>query len=168
MNEENCALKLVDEIILYYDARSKKHQNMFVCRRMTIGFHITSTGGWVALSLRQYKFGIFGLCAELLAVRNIKSQFAVVMSSCTQVCQVARHRFHELSCLFCIHRVNNCCLDVGRVSTKIISTGTIVVLDHFCDVPSQKALILWYKGIRVSYSGTDRVAEVPRAWMGLQ
>ena len=24
MNKENCALKLVDEIILYYDARSKK------------------------------------------------------------------------------------------------------------------------------------------------
>ena len=30
MNKENCALKLVDEKILYYDARSKKHQsNMF-------------------------------------------------------------------------------------------------------------------------------------------
>ena len=26
MNKENCALKLDDEIILYYDARSKKHQ----------------------------------------------------------------------------------------------------------------------------------------------
>ena len=26
MNKENCALELVDEIILYYDARSKKHQ----------------------------------------------------------------------------------------------------------------------------------------------
>ena len=26
MNKENCALKLVDEIILYYDARSKKHR----------------------------------------------------------------------------------------------------------------------------------------------
>ena len=26
MNKENCALKLVDEIILHYDARSKKHQ----------------------------------------------------------------------------------------------------------------------------------------------
>ena len=26
MDKENCALKLVDEIILYYDARSKKHQ----------------------------------------------------------------------------------------------------------------------------------------------
>ena len=25
MNKENCALKLVDEIILYYDARSKKN-----------------------------------------------------------------------------------------------------------------------------------------------
>ena len=29
MNKENCALKLVDEIILYYDARSKKHQITF-------------------------------------------------------------------------------------------------------------------------------------------
>ena len=26
MNKENCALKLVDEIILYYDARSEKRQ----------------------------------------------------------------------------------------------------------------------------------------------
>ena len=26
LRAENCALKLVDEIILYYDARSKKHQ----------------------------------------------------------------------------------------------------------------------------------------------
>ena len=29
MNKENCALKLVDEIILYYDALSKKHQIVF-------------------------------------------------------------------------------------------------------------------------------------------
>jgi len=29
MNKENCALKLVDEIILYYDARSKKYQIQF-------------------------------------------------------------------------------------------------------------------------------------------
>ena len=27
MNKENCALKLADEIILYYDALSKKHQS---------------------------------------------------------------------------------------------------------------------------------------------
>jgi len=26
MNKENCALKLFDEIILYYNARSKKHK----------------------------------------------------------------------------------------------------------------------------------------------
>ena len=26
MNKEKCALRLVDEVILYYDARSKKHQ----------------------------------------------------------------------------------------------------------------------------------------------
>ena len=31
MNKENCALKLVDEIILYYDARSKKHKKNPVC-----------------------------------------------------------------------------------------------------------------------------------------
>ena len=30
MNKENCALKLVDEIILYYDARSKKHQITYI------------------------------------------------------------------------------------------------------------------------------------------
>ena len=37
----NCALKLVEEIILYYDARSKKHQitslyNQFNCFHVTI------------------------------------------------------------------------------------------------------------------------------------
>ena len=31
MNKENCALKLVDEIILYYDAQSKKHQILIMC-----------------------------------------------------------------------------------------------------------------------------------------
>ena len=31
MNKENCALKLVDEIILCYDARSKKHQSRYSC-----------------------------------------------------------------------------------------------------------------------------------------
>ena len=30
MDKENCALKLVDEIILYYDVRSKKHQTVFL------------------------------------------------------------------------------------------------------------------------------------------
>ena len=30
MNEENCALKVVDEIILYYDARSKKNIKSYI------------------------------------------------------------------------------------------------------------------------------------------
>ena len=30
MNKENCALKLVDEIILYYDARSKKQGKLCI------------------------------------------------------------------------------------------------------------------------------------------
>ena len=29
VNKENCALKLVDELILYYDTRSKKHEMSF-------------------------------------------------------------------------------------------------------------------------------------------
>ena len=32
MNKENCALKLVDEIILYYDARSKNIKNIYSVR----------------------------------------------------------------------------------------------------------------------------------------
>ena len=38
MNKENYALKLVDEIILHYDARSKKHQ-------IIAGVTVTSPGG---------------------------------------------------------------------------------------------------------------------------
>ena len=40
MNKENCALKLVDEIILYYDARSKKHQN--TTQKMNVQGNIVS------------------------------------------------------------------------------------------------------------------------------
>ena len=35
MNKENCALKLVDEIIRYYDARSKKHQITYTVKMKT-------------------------------------------------------------------------------------------------------------------------------------
>ena len=41
MNKENCALKLVDEIILYYDARSKKHQitqKNFFLKELKMGY----------------------------------------------------------------------------------------------------------------------------------
>ena len=34
-NKENCALKLDDEIIPYYDARSKKHRNTVCLRHYT-------------------------------------------------------------------------------------------------------------------------------------
>ena len=36
MNKENYALKLVDEIILYYDERSKKHQIWQYCLLVTV------------------------------------------------------------------------------------------------------------------------------------
>ena len=37
MNKENCALKLVDEIILYYDARSK---NIKLCVLIKLDFYV--------------------------------------------------------------------------------------------------------------------------------
>jgi len=40
-----CALKLVEEIILYYDARSKKHQNILVSLSVccnSVWFNLTS------------------------------------------------------------------------------------------------------------------------------
>ena len=42
MNKENCALNLVDEIILYYDAGSKKHQttDIFTKLRLLFGYCI--------------------------------------------------------------------------------------------------------------------------------
>ena len=36
MIKENCALKLVDEITLYYDARSIKHQSDFIGNLLVI------------------------------------------------------------------------------------------------------------------------------------
>ena len=45
-NKENCALKLVDEIILYYDAWSKKHQStrtvLYYGARLTHKFYQVS------------------------------------------------------------------------------------------------------------------------------
>ena len=45
----NCALKLVEEIILYYDARSKKHQNTL---RILIAFPLQQWFHERALMLR--------------------------------------------------------------------------------------------------------------------
>ena len=47
MNKENCALKLVDEIILYYDARSKKLKKYAVVFLLIRTVHSTQ-------SLRTY------------------------------------------------------------------------------------------------------------------
>ena len=41
MNKENCALKLVDEITLYYDARSKKHKK----KKSILGLFQASVAG---------------------------------------------------------------------------------------------------------------------------
>ena len=50
INKENCALKLVDEIILYYDAWSKKHKKrIFTCylRTQPIPVHVATYSMYV-------------------------------------------------------------------------------------------------------------------------
>ena len=53
MNKENCALKLVDEIILYYDARSKKHKKV----NKVIPVHALRTCGIGGIAPLILKFG---------------------------------------------------------------------------------------------------------------
>ena len=68
MNKENCALKLVNEIILYYGARSKKHQikdylsftdrfwQQFQLRLTTFGKQTNKQIGlWVASVLMEHQ-----------------------------------------------------------------------------------------------------------------
>ena len=43
MNKENCALKLVHEINLYYDARSKKHEIAITAVTTTIAITAVTT-----------------------------------------------------------------------------------------------------------------------------
>ena len=73
MNKENCALKLVDEIILYYDARSIKHQTVTVTEGQRTGLFICSSvlclpgsdavqfGTWVLKLRRKYSLHPQGL-----------------------------------------------------------------------------------------------------------
>ena len=67
MNKENCALKLVDEIILYYDARSKKRQ-IFIKKLQSLNcafcFLGTSDHRCMADELR----GVEASCCEPAAV----------------------------------------------------------------------------------------------------
>ena len=67
INKENCALKLVDEIILYYDAQSKKHQNN---RTLHITHHgnnyvpinFSENLGFILMSTKVYLSWRFGVC----------------------------------------------------------------------------------------------------------
>jgi len=55
MNKENCALKLVDEIILYYDAWSKKYQitksQLYISRKRKTRVHAFTSELILHLSL---------------------------------------------------------------------------------------------------------------------
>ena len=63
MNKENCALKLVDEIILYYDARSKKTQ-----KKCFIGFEKFRLNSEISFLFSQF--------TELFVVWEFRIQIA--------------------------------------------------------------------------------------------
>ena len=51
-----CALKLVEEIILYYDARSKKHQNVFLISLLLIQILDIYKKLYSLISYKEVKF----------------------------------------------------------------------------------------------------------------
>ena len=65
MNKENCALKLVDEIILYYDARSKKHQIVHVYH-----YHL-----WFVVYSANIKVCKFKVCNKSADCKNFLITF---------------------------------------------------------------------------------------------
>jgi len=76
MNKENCALKSVDEIILYYDARSKKHQiRSFIIRVL----HITKLG--IPLYTWRYiaNFDQFGHHQDKTSIFSYKLKLFIVL-----------------------------------------------------------------------------------------
>ena len=64
MNKENCALKLVDEIILYYDARSRKHQIVEVEAAECL-VHVMSTSRAVQRNTRRVQVPNYNLSFTL-------------------------------------------------------------------------------------------------------
>ena len=63
MNKENCALKLVNEIILYYDARSKKHQNNKFCIRFPLFFVcVESVPSWLPKCVQNTVTSVVKVC----------------------------------------------------------------------------------------------------------
>ena len=55
MNKGNCALKLVDEVILYYDERSKKHQiQLFI--HLQIGTKVKVSSNLYCVLIRKDGF----------------------------------------------------------------------------------------------------------------
>ena len=60
MNKENCALKLVDEIILYYDARSKKHRSEYCFRSPLLPQHSVHT----TLGIQDILLPVYEACPD--------------------------------------------------------------------------------------------------------
>ena len=81
MNKENCVLKLVDEIILYYDARSKKHQivySLFHTRSVDLMLHDNGPTGIRTFSSFQC-FDVIFLCKYIDCVHLLVNYYKLVI-----------------------------------------------------------------------------------------
>ena len=83
MNKENCALKLVNEISLYYDARSKKNIKFYY----SVGLTIVSSLPYKAKFLQH--FFSFHLLSKNLETKMFNSLIlSVAVNSCgTLMCK---------------------------------------------------------------------------------
>ena len=135
MNKENCTLKFVDEIILYYDARSKKHQKAGVCQ------FIHQTGNFTISQLFSLWQTWNEICAGILL--NRKEQ-KIRESTCTNKMQlhftfmrqilVTAHKHVSV----CLHLSYNCqghdfsCSSNAVSALKAITALTENCTSFFC------------------------------------
>jgi len=99
MNKENCALKLVDEIMLYYDVRSQKHQtnktllNYFPASKLRMPAHHLPGKNRKIWGVRL----ILHPCPEHSRFASVSVGSWIVIIFCSLVLQVSKgvHRTHN-------------------------------------------------------------------------
>ena len=112
MNKENCALKLVDEIILYYDARSKKHHIIIMwvqTHNLLLSVHLIATSRQAtrcSLLLRNVQTEQRTTIPRLIAGSNDPRLYAYVLclsSLWVQESSVARPNTQGAGCCMSKH-----------------------------------------------------------------
>ena len=135
MNKKNCALKLVDEIILYYDARSKKHQNIILCLfspiRIVTDIRIQDLLNSLPISFKQSKY-----CLPISTTVNFCIfPLVLIPADCSMLLEILPVSGHELyfllvvqNCPFQFHLDQLMKLQLQLLSLEHLHSSTLQVV----------------------------------------